>query len=1012
MKSLKRLVSLLMCFAMLFGCVLVHADEAAEAEAVVYGVEENALITALGIAEYTEKDLADPITRGEFYMLLCKANAYPETVTGETLFSDLTVGADYETWTKTLYKVGIITTTRDGKVNVGDNITGMEAISLVMRTLGYGPRADALGGYPTGYLSVANQADVSDGIEEITGVELTKGMAVELLYNALHADMMVQSIGTGESEYKVSRDTNLLNTAFGIEKVEGVVDVDISRVIGVNDVNPFHIEVDGFQLESRAIENPYDYLGYHVEAYYTNKRFDEPKVIYMEKTDLNEEHVIDVEDIEKLSGNSVRAYSEEKGKYVDYDYIKGVSVIVNGTATKQAFTPDLYKGYHGSIKLLDNTGDDNADVVFVNVYENIIVGHYDSKVKAIYDKYDNSRKLVFDNTTNSPYVIIYDATGKEVQPSALTKDAVVSVYHAPEDAYQKYIRAYVSTSVVKGEIDAIEDGEEVVVAGNSYEIIDGVNDRIESILKPGTAVVLYLDVNGEVADGVIDVASESAYAYLVGAGTDGSSLDTTLVFKLFTLNGMFVDYYGAKNIRVDGVRYQSTDVNLFANLYTAAEVMTGAVLPETSLTGKAKYAYYQDVKAPISSIVKYTINSNSEIVAIDTIMNDATTVADRNSSHTNNNSLFAVKQNNVYYRAYSNHRTIGPKVAIDVNTNMFYFPVPTEDDKDIVYDEDEYNVGKFSSLVAHNKLFTNDVWAFYESDKQLISPLVASELKMGSGGAIAEGTKLALVQGLCRMLDPVKGEMEVTGLTLLAASGIVKVPVKDTFEFAGAAVATLKDADGKDVLNDKSQKINVNLEGYTGYTDDDGKFISGKIKAKHLKVGDVIRYAVDNTGYISSIEFWQRPGFETIHANDEVFWQSVVDGPVETSSDVGAYYNGNAKASTGNYSHTTAIRRAYVYQTFNEGFYAYFSDEFTGDREKDLAILATKTIDDCEFVYYTVTNLTSYRYDPNEMESFMVSNITGADVKSYLDTGDDASFVIIYTWNGQPTSIVDMVAKN
>lgn len=1010
MKSLTRLTSLLICLAMLFSCVLVRAEETAE-EAIVYGIEENALVTALGIAEYTEKELSDVLTRGEFYKLLCKANAYPETVTGETIFSDLAVGADYETWTKTLYKVGIITTTRDGKVNVGDNITGMEAISLVMRTLGYGPRAEALGGYPTGYLSVANQANVSDGMEEVVGLELTKGMAVQLIYNALHADIMIQSVGGGEAEYKVHRDTNLLNTAFGVEKVEGVVDVDISRVIGVNDVNPFHIEVDGFQMESRAIENPYDYLGYYVEAYYTDKRFDEPKVIYMEKTDLNEEHVINVEDIDKLSGNEVRAYSEEKGKYVEYDYIKGVSVIVNGTATKQAFTSDLFEGYHGSIKLLDNTGDGRADVVFVNVYENIIVGHYDSKIKAIYDKYDNSRKLVFDNTTNNPYVIIYDSTGKEVQPSALAKGAVVSVYHAPEDAYQKYIRAYVSTSVVKGEIDSVEDDEKVVVNGITYDIIEGVNERIKSLLKPGTAVILYLDVNGEIADGVIDVGSESAYAYLVGAGTDGSSLDTTLVFKFFTLNGVFVDYNAAKNIRIDGVRYQSTDLNLFANLYTAAEVMTGAVLPETSLTGKAKYAYYQDVKAPISSIVKYTINSNSEITAVDTIMTDATTVADRNSNHTNNNSLFAVKQNNVYYRAYGNHRTIGPQVAINANTNMFYFPVPTEDDKDIVYDEDEYNVGKFTSLVGHNKLFSNDVWAFYESDKQLVSPLAASELKMGSGGSIAEGTKLAVVQGLCRMLDPVKGENEVTGLTILASSGIVKVPVKDSFKFTAATSATLKDDEGKDVLNAANQKISVHLEGYTGYTESDGKFVSGSLKAQHLKVGDVIRYAVDNTGYLSSIEFWQRPGFDSIHADDEVFWQRTADDAIETSPEVGKYFNGNAKASSGAYSHTTAIRRAYVYQTFNEGFYAYFSDEFTGDREKDLAILATKTIDDCEFVYYTVTNLTSYRYDPNEMESFMVSNITGADVKSYLDTGADASFIILYTYNGQPYSIVDMVEK-
>ena len=989
MKSLTRLTSLLICLAMLFSCVLVRADESAEAEAIVYGIRENALITALGIAEYEEADLAAEMTRGEFYELLCKANAYPETKTADTLFSDLAAGADYEAWTKTLYKVGIITTTRDGKVNVGDTMTGIEAVSLIMRTLGYGPRADALGGYPTGYLNVANQADVTDGIEEILSMNLTKGMAVQLIYNALHADMMVQTISTGEPEFKVMRDTNILNTTFGINKIEGVVDVDITRVMGVNDVHPFHIEIDGFMMESRAIANPYDYLGYAVEAYYTDKRLDEPKVIYMEKTSDNEEIVIDVEDIDYVKAGEVKAYNEAKGKSEIHKLIKGISVIINGAATKQAFTSDLYKGMFGNIKLLDNTGDGVADVAFLNVYENIIVSHYDNKIKTIYDKNDTSRKLVFDNTTNDPYVIIYDETGKEVQPSALTKDAVVSVYHAPEDAYQKYVRAYVSLAVARGEVDGIEDDKYVIVNGTSYEIMDGVREKLANILKPGTPVILYLDVNGEIADGVIDVAQESVYGYIAGAGTEGT-LETNLIFKMFTLNGLFVDYYAAKNIRIDGVKYQSTDLTLLENIYEAAVAMTGVSLPATDLTGEAKYAFYQEERAPIGSIVKYTINADSEITAIDTIMNNSREVANRNSKHSNNNSLFAVKQNNVYYRVYGNHRTIGPKVAITSAADMFYYPVATADDRNIVFDEDEYNVGKFTSLVTHNKQFTNNVWAFYESDKQLVSEFIASELKTGGGGSIVEGTKLAVVQGLCRMLDPVKGENEVTGLTLLTSAGTVKIPVKDNFAITAPTPidVVVEYDDNNDGTIDRKETITEKIEGYHFYYDENGNEVN-KLRAQDFKIGDVIRYAKDNTGYLSnSIEFWHRPSIEATE-----------------------YVNGNAKASSGEYAHTTAIRRGYVYQNFKEGFYAYFSDKFTGNRENDFAILEGISIDDCEFVYHTVTSLSAYRYDPNETDAFKVSGISGADVKSYLDTGADASFIILYTYNGQPYSLVDIVAK-
>lgn len=993
MKSLKRLTSLLICFAMLFGCVLVHADEATEAEAVVYGVEENALITALGIAEYTEADLSAPITRGEFYMLLCKANAYPETVTGETLFSDLAVGADYETWTKTLYKVGVITTTRDGKVNVGDNITGMEAISLVMRTLGYGPRADALGGYPTGYLAVANQADVSDGIEEIASAELTKGMAVELIYNALHADMMVQSIGTGESEYKVSKDTNLLSTAFGIEKIEGVVDVDISRVMGVNDVNPFHIEVDGFTMESRAIANPYDYLGYHVEAYYTNKRLDEPKVIYMEKTDLNEEYVIDLDDIDKVTSTDVRAYSEDKEKYVNYDLEKGVAVIVNGVATKQAFSKDIYEGYYGELKLLDNTGDGNADIVFANIYENIIVGHYDAKAKTIYDKYDNTRKLVFDNTTNDPYVIIYDASGEEVAPSALAKDSVVSVYHSPEDAYQKYVRAYVSTAVAQGEIEEIEDEKYVIINGLSYEISDIAKERVENILKVGTPVLFRLDVNGEIADGMVDNGGESRYGYIVSAGTEGG-LDSRLGFKFYDSNNTFVDAYAAKKISVDGIKYNNTDLELFETIYAAAQKMTpGVSMPQSDLTGDALYAFYLEEHAPIGSIVKYTLNSNGEVSAIDTIMYDSETVADRNSNHGNNNSFYAVEQTNIYYRQYANHRTFGPKVAVNAETIMFYYPAVTNaEERNLAFDDGEYIVGKVPSVVSHNKHFNSaPVYGFYESTNQIVSKLVASPRGEGAGGSIVDTTKLAVVQGLCKMLDPENGEIEVTGVTIMSDAGTTKIPVKDDFTFATQKAPT-------ELKNELGEVINPPIEGYHYYVDNSGEQRMGRLRAQDLEIGDVIRYSVDNKGYMNSLTFYYRPSIEGLYAY-------FIDAEGNVKAEL--MYDGIVAANLGEYSNTTAIRRGYVYQSFKEGCYVYFSNDFNGNRAHDLAILSTKTINDCEFVYYTASSLTGYRYEKSEIDSLKVSGISGSDLKSYLDTGDDCSYIILHTYNGQPYALVD-----
>jgi len=942
-KSLTRLISLLICFAMLFSCVLVHADEPAE-EVIVYGVEENGLITALDIAEYEEADLSAPITRGEFYVLLCKSNAYPETKTAEKIFSDLEADAEYEGWAKTLYKVGVITTTRDGKVNVGDPITGAEATSLIMRTLGYGPRAEALGGYPTGYLAVANQADVTDGIEEVLSKNLTKGMAIELIYNALHADMMVQSFGSKDTEYKVAKDTNLLNTAFGIEVAEGNVDgVDISRVIGLNDVNPFHIEVGGFTLESRAIENPYSYLGYNVEAYYTNKRFDEPKVIYLHKTNLNEEHVFDVEDISEVSGNKVKAYDGNK-KSKNYSYEKGVSVIFNGVATKQAFSAKLWDGLSGTLRLLDNTGDGVADVVFVDAYESFVISHYDSKTKTVYCKGDSSRKLVLDNTTNDPYVILYDSTGEEVQTGKLGRDVVVSLYHSAPDAYQQYVRAYLSSATATGEIEEVLDGgEEIVIDGVTYEVNKAAISNIKSLLKPGTAVVLYLDYMGKVADASIDNGDSFEYGFVVAAGMEGT-LDSVVKFIMFRQDNSRVEAYAANNIRIDGVKYAKHDAAMLNNLYQASVAMFGHSLSdpggEDYDTIGEKVEYYQSQRYPVGSVVRFSLNSSGEINAIDTIMYNAEKVADRNSDHTYKNSFFGFNQDEVYYRAYGNHRTIGPKVALDANALIMYYPVLSVTNPDAAFDEDNYVCSKFTSAVSHNDKFDSSIWAFYSSDNQIVCDFVASAMGEGTGSNIGESTKFAVVDYMSKGLDPVTGETEVDCINFITDSGKARVPIKP------------------------------------------GTTTISNIDVSTLAKGDLLRYGKDYQGYLSTLQVYYKPA----------------DGTTPTTT-----YESAA------YSSTTAIRRGYVYQSFKEGAYVYFDKNLTGDFSRDKDILDTITIDNCEFVYYSVTTPVVYKYEKDELDKFRVSSGSAAGLKSYFETGEDCSFVIVHTYNGQPWGIAEYI---
>ena len=61
---------------------------------------------------------------------------------------------------------------------------------MLVTALGYGQKADALGGYPTGHFRIARSLGILKGLEEKEG-PLTVKEAYTCVYNALYADKVV-----------------------------------------------------------------------------------------------------------------------------------------------------------------------------------------------------------------------------------------------------------------------------------------------------------------------------------------------------------------------------------------------------------------------------------------------------------------------------------------------------------------------------------------------------------------------------------------------------------------------------------------------------------------------------------------------------------------------------------------------------------------------------------------------------------------------------------------------------
>lgn len=850
--NIKRIVSLIICMAMLCACVFVQAD-ANPTSNEIFGEYEMGFTNALEITAIDDvNDLGKDLSKGEFYKMICTLGAITPVESAETIFADLNPGDEYEPCTKALYKAGYISTDASGNIHAEKPISSNEALALVVNILGYGPKAKAEGGFPAGYASVANRLKLTEGLK--LGKTITVGEGIVLIYNSFTVDMMVPkyTLNGKNTEYYVSEDTTILTSSFGAYHFEGIVEgVDITRIAGDNDVNPYRMDIGGEIFDIGYIENPYDFLGYEVEVIYITKRGVDPMIVHIAALSSNTATVLDIEDITEINGTKVTAYVNGSSKKKTYNFEKAVPVVYNGAATEKAFNKDLISEKTGTVRLLDNDGNNTADVVFVNAYENFYVGYSDLDDYTIFDKYNKSSSIVLDPEKDDPFVNIYTKDGKEATFGSIKKGSLVSVYESASDAYQQYITAYVCNEAVVGDVEAVDEGDRKVTIGDAeYEVTKYAMEKLTSILKPGITVRLVLDVTGKIAGGEVEADPTFSYGFLVGSDSD-DGFTTKSKFRFYTTDDEFFVADAATNIRVDGTKYKRTDVNkINAVLHSAAKAMYGEGVAD-------------DFRA---SVVRYALNSNGEVSAIDTILDgDTLEVATRSTEVSYRDSLFASYSTaSVDCRTYGSgaYITVGPKITIKGTGTAMFVPSAEE-----IFDDEEYSADLASKSIVNDKEYSN-IWSFYSDKNEARSDFVVVVGSAATAGAPHSSIKLAIVTGRSKILGE-DGE-EADAITVLHDGAEKKLVIAQNCSVSSAA-------------NEKDPEL------------------SATMSAADLKMGDVIRYATNSKDELSSVEFYYR-----------------------CSTDAKAFVK-----NAGGYGQQISIRTGYVYETLNEGFLVKYTDDIS-----------------------------------------------------------------------------------
>lgn len=207
----------------------------------------------------------DKITRSEYSAVVTRAKGLKdlaENSQGETSFGD--VSANF--WASGYINVAEEEDLIKGKGIINGvntfgpllNITYEEAVTIVVRALGYEAAAQANGGWPTGYLIVADQEGLLEDVNGTMGDLASRGLVAQLTYNALEVPNMIKvgsdyvKSGTqGTEEVYLFNQLHMINQAASSGNW-GSIDAGTFSDAGITGVTVANIETLKSTLETLA----------------------------------------------------------------------------------------------------------------------------------------------------------------------------------------------------------------------------------------------------------------------------------------------------------------------------------------------------------------------------------------------------------------------------------------------------------------------------------------------------------------------------------------------------------------------------------------------------------------------------------------------------------------------------------------------------------------------------------------------------------------------------------------
>jgi len=686
---MKRLLSLFLALSLIVSIGGFNVSAKNNEHEYTEALEVLSRLGIVDIVDLEDFDSEQKVSRAEFAKYLASALRL-STDTVKVYFADVPKEHSYAKIITAFVENGIIDGYGDGYFYPDDIIEPAEAYKMIARALGYGDWAEAMGGYPAGYIKTAEQMDI---IPKNVSSEMTNAQVFSILHRACMTDryMLTSTKGNG-GVFSTVDNTNIYYTLYGIEFAQGIVTaaggVDLEDETNRIRENVLTVENVEYYLGT----DTYKYLGSYVNIfYYPDSKDEENTVLYIHLPERkNNTMIITSEMFDSFSDNSISYFpSEDSHKLRKVKLASnGVFCLNRGIYSKAVSTIfDDFK--YGTIILNDTDSDDVFDVVNVKSYKNIVAGIVDVDKSLIYNKLKTGEVI---NLEEYSSVIICDSAEKELDIENITQNSILSIAESVDKNYAEII---VSQSNISGKLSNIENKDEglFLTVDDEIYLCDGeYKEYIKELTSYGMSYTFYCDAFGRIVY-VSEISSEGMITgYLIKAYFNEDDM-TVPVLRIYNEASEMVKLSCAEKVRIDGTSKKKAEDVIMS-------------IPNT---------YHDGDKYVVNpQIIQYKLDENGNVREIDT----SEVVAGRENFES---SLSLVDKGEMRFDHVSR---LGMKAIIGSDTKVF--KVPFNDD----VDDKAYSIDKSLQpyTIYNAEVYTTNIKEEY-ADAIVIKTASASNIE-------------------------------------------------------------------------------------------------------------------------------------------------------------------------------------------------------------------------------------------------------------------------------------------